>query len=203
MVKHEIAPKPLIITDYRIIKTVGSGSTGKVKLAEHVLTKEQVAIKMIPRLRTTKNQKSKESIVSRERRILREAATLYLLEHPNIVGLKDMLITEDYFFLIFEYIKGEELLDHIVARKKLSEGKARNYFAQLLSAVAYCHANGVVHRDLKIENVLIVSKTLNKAHPTPMYQVGRFRIVKLLSSKGETDDVLWIIVFCCSRTVVR
>ena len=156
-VKRELVPKPSIVSDYRIIKTVGTGSTGKVKLAEHVLTKEQVAIKMIPRIRSTRHQKSKETIVSRERRILREAATLYLLEHSNIVGLKDLLVTEDYFFLLFEYIQGEELLDHIVARKKLSERRAKNYFAQLLGAVAYCHANGVVHRDLKIENILIVS----------------------------------------------
>ena len=136
---------------------------------------------------------------------MREAATLYLLEHPNIVGLKDLLITEDYFFLIFEYIKGEELLDHIVARKKLSEGRARNYFAQLLSAVSYCHANGVVHRDLKIENVLIVSTNVQTEHIIRQQcdQVGRFWTLQFLPSKREIDDLLWIIVLCCSRIVVR
>lgn len=153
--------EPQIICDYRILKTIGSGSTGKVKLAEHVRTGKRVAIKIVPRLLTTRNQKSKEPIVSRERRILREAAILFLAEHPGIVRLHDFLVTEDCFCLFFEHIDGKELLDHIVDKGRLSERRAKNYFAQLLSVVAYCHANGIVHRDLKIENVLITRLDLS------------------------------------------
>lgn len=156
--------EPQIICDYRILKTIGSGSTGKVKLAEHVRTGKRVAIKIVPRLLTTRSQKSKESIVSRERRILREAAILFLAEHPGIVRLHDFLVTEDCFCLFFEHIDGKELLDHIVDKGRLSERRAKSYFAQLLSIIAYCHANGIVHRDLKIENILITR--LDVSDPT-------------------------------------
>ena len=155
--------EPSRLCQYKLGTVIGTGSTGKVRLGIHQTSKRQVAIKIIPRLHSTAKQKSKESIVSRERRILREGTILHLIRHPHIVHMEDMIVEDDFFALILEYIPGEELLEHIVQRKRLSERRARQYFGQLLSAVAYCHRYGIVHRDLKIENILITEP--NSEHP--------------------------------------
>lgn len=144
------------IGDYQVIRTIGSGSTGKVKLAVNLNSGQKVAVKIISRKYIQEPGKnSKETPASRRRRILREAAILNLASHPNIVRLHDLYVTDEYYCMIFEYVDGGQMLDYIISHGKLAEPAARRFFAQLLSAVSYCHANGIVHRDLKIENVLI------------------------------------------------
>lgn len=144
------------IGDYQIIRTIGSGSTGKVKLGVNIRTQRKVAIKIISRKYINDpNKKSKETPSSRKRRILREAAILNLAHHPNIVRLYDLYVTEEYYCMVFEYVDGGQMLDYIITHGKMTEEQAQKFFLQLLSAVSYCHENGIVHRDLKIENVLI------------------------------------------------
>lgn len=148
------------IGDYDLIRTIGSGSTGKVKLAVNRVTKEKLAVKIVPRRQLDPSKKpSRETVQSRERRILREAAILNLIDHRHIVKLRDFLITTDYFCMFFEYVDGVQLLDYIISHRKLKEKQARAFFRQILSAVDYCHRNSIVHRDLKIENILVNSKT--------------------------------------------
>lgn len=147
------------IGDYQIIRTIGSGSTGKVKLGINLRTQRKVAIKIISRKYINDpGKKSKETPASRKRRILREAAILNLAHHPNIVRLYDLYITEEYYCMVFEYVDGAQMLDFIINQGKMKESQAQKFFSQLLSAVSYCHENGIVHRDLKIENVLIDSE---------------------------------------------
>jgi serine/threonine protein kinase len=152
------------IGDYTFIRTLGSGSTGKVKLAKHKITGELIAIKIVNRRKirlaveaSKKSQKRHESVEHKENRILREALIMHLMNHQNIVKLKDFLTTSDWFIMLFEYVEGVQLLDFIVSNSKLKERTARKLFRQLLSAVYYTHKNSVVHRDLKIENILIRS----------------------------------------------
>lgn len=154
------------IGDYQLVRTIGVGSTGKVKQAINIRTKEQVAIKIIPRAKYqsqnvsfSKPNSSKDNPKIKEQRIMREAAILHLINHRHIVKLLDFLVGEEYFCMIFEYIEGMQLLDYIVKHKRLKETEARRIFKQILSAVDYCHQNGIVHRDLKIENILIEKKS--------------------------------------------
>lgn len=153
------------IGPYDLIKTIGSGSTGKVKLAVQRETGERMAVKIVPRRPLesagTVNRKTptKETTQARERRILREAAILNLIDHRSIVKLRDFLITPDYFCLFFEYVEGVQLLDYIIMHGKLRERRACSIFRQILSAVDYCHHYSIVHRDLKIENILVEERT--------------------------------------------
>ena len=107
--------------DYTLTKTLGSGSTGKVRLGIHRETGQKVAVKIVwrgekPRTSASgREKKSKESQASRERRIMREAALLNVLHHPNIVQLHDLLVMPDFFALFFEHVEGGQMLDYIMA----------------------------------------------------------------------------------------
>ncbi|KAG7085501.1 hypothetical protein E1B28_003063 [Marasmius oreades] len=154
-----------ILGDYTLTKTLGAGSMGKVKLATHNLTGEQLAVKILPRAApqpahtngvtpdAVSRQASKDA--SKEIRTLREAALSMLLHHPYIAGMREMIIHQHHYYMVFEYISGGQMLDYIISHGRLRERVARKFARQIASALDYCHRNNVVHRDLKIENILI------------------------------------------------
>ncbi|KAJ9156944.1 Non-specific serine/threonine protein kinase [Coniochaeta hoffmannii] len=143
-------------------KTIGAGSMGKVKLAKKEDSNEQVACKIIPRLSPDDGQHSRaereRADQSKEIRTAREAAIVTLLNHPHICGLRDVVRTNYHWYMLFEYVNGGQMLDYIISHGKLKEKQARKFSRQIASALDYCHRNSIVHRDLKIENILI-SKT--------------------------------------------
>lgn len=77
------------------------------------------------------------------------------LKHPNIVRLYDVIETDKYIGIILEYASGGELFDHILAHRYLRERDAAKLFSQLISGVWYIHQKKIVHRDLKLENLLL------------------------------------------------
>lgn len=130
------------IGPYKILKTIGVGSFSRVQLAKHEPTGQKVAIKVLPRASLGAAQQ-------------REIEILKFLEHPNIIRIYEVVYTDDYVYMVVEYVAGGELFDYLVDHKHLSEGQARLFFQQLISAVEYCHARRVVHRDIKPENLLL------------------------------------------------
>ena len=75
--------------------------------------------------------------------------------HPSIVQLYEILATESHVWLVSELCSGGELFDYLVERGRFPEAEARRLFGELVVAVGYLHRHGVVHRDLKLENVLL------------------------------------------------
>ncbi|KAK5937941.1 Serine/threonine-protein kinase [Knufia obscura] len=142
---------------WQLGKTIGQGSMGKVKVARNAETGETVAIKIIPRQSTDENgnPKDERSDRSKEIRTAREAAMATLLDHPYICGMRDVQRTNYHWYMLFEYVDGGQMLDYIIAHGRLKEKQARKFGRQIASALDYCHRNSIVHRDLKIENILI------------------------------------------------
>ncbi|CCG83543.1 putative Serine/threonine protein kinase Kin1 [Taphrina deformans PYCC 5710] len=137
---------------------------GKVKLARHHVTGEQVAVKIIPRIKLRDpnikdpkdpDNKKRDHDESKEIRTIREAAISTLLQHPYICGMRDLMIMSHHYYMLFEYVDGGQMLDYIISHGKLKEKGARKFARQIASALDYCHYNSIVHRDLKIENILI------------------------------------------------
>ena len=127
---------------------MGEGEFGKVKMGWKKEGGVQVAIKLIRRESLGNNP-------NRLPKIYREIAILRGLQHPNIVRLHEMVETERHIGIILEYASGGELFDYILNHRYLKDNAARRLFAQLVSGVGYLHKRGIVHRDLKLENLLL------------------------------------------------
>ena len=133
---------------YILGQTLGEGEFGKVKLGWKKDGSVQVAIKMIRREVLGSNP-------SRLPKIYREISILRGLSHPNIVRLHEMVETDRHIGIIMEYASGGELFEYILNNRYLRDNSARRLFAQLVSGVGYLHKKGIVHRDLKLENLLL------------------------------------------------
>ncbi|CAL8102048.1 unnamed protein product [Calicophoron daubneyi] len=131
---------------YRLLRTIGKGNFAKVKLAIHMATGAEVAIKII-------NKTVMDSTLLK--RLKREITIMKVTNHPNIVRLLEIIENEDVLCLVMEYASGGEIFDYLVANGRMREKEARIKFRQLISAIQYCHSKRIVHRDLKAENILL------------------------------------------------
>jgi len=134
-------------TKYTLLKShadnLGSGGYGSVVRAKKSSTGEVVAAKVI----STNRQKLSA--------IKKEVSVMALLSHSNIIALHDAEQIGNNFFIYMELAEGGELFTRVINSGSLSEPEALKYYKQLMSAVEHMHALGVVHRDLKLENILL------------------------------------------------
>ncbi|OTF76089.1 serine/threonine-protein kinase SIK3-like protein, partial [Euroglyphus maynei] len=127
----------------------GKGNFAVVKLARHTIINLEVAIKVISRKSLEADQLRK---LNREIDIMKRVGS-----HRNIVRLYQVMQSDRHVMLVTEYCKGGELFEHLKNKGPMSESNSRFYFHQIVDAVKYLHSNGIVHRDLKTENLLFTS----------------------------------------------
>ncbi|MBN3279784.1 NUAK1 kinase, partial [Polyodon spathula] len=132
---------------YELLETLGKGTYGKVKKAVERATGKTVAIKSIRKDRITDELDRVH--------IQREIEIMSSLRHPNIIRINEVFESKDKILIVMENASRGELYDYVNDRHWIPEPEARRFFRQLTSAVHYCHKNGVVHRDLKLENILL------------------------------------------------
>uniref|UniRef100_A0A8C2GAR0 non-specific serine/threonine protein kinase n=1 Tax=Cyprinus carpio TaxID=7962 RepID=A0A8C2GAR0_CYPCA len=132
---------------YELLETLGRGTYGKVKKAIERHSGREVAIKSIRKEKI----KDEQDMVH----IRREIEIMSSLRHPHIISIYEVFENKDKIVIVMEYASKGELYDYISERRRLTERETRHFFRQIVSAVHYCHKNGVVHRDLKLENVLL------------------------------------------------
>ncbi|XP_054472469.1 NUAK family SNF1-like kinase 2 [Anoplopoma fimbria] len=131
---------------YEFLETLGKGTYGKVKKAKE-RSGRLVAIKSI------RKEKIKDELDLVH--IRREIEIMSSLCHPHIITIYEVFENKDKIVIVMEYASRGDLYDYICDKKNISEREARHFFRQIVSAVHYCHQNGIVHRDLKLENILV------------------------------------------------
>jgi serine/threonine protein kinase/tetratricopeptide (TPR) repeat protein len=140
---------PERISHYRILNKIGAGGMGEVYLAEDTHLNRKVAIKFL----------SSESVANEEarKRLIREAQAVARLDHPNICVIHEVAEEDGRSFIVMQYIEGETLAS------RLREGppelkESLDVAVQLADAVSEAHSQGVLHRDLKPQNIMITSR---------------------------------------------
>ena len=137
------------IGDYEIIKTIGEGTFGKVKLAKNIPTNELVAIKILEKAKLN----DKEDLNN----IMKEIKFLKTFNHINIISLYEIIETEMNYYIIMEYAENE-LFSYIVENNYLDEETASFFFIQIIFSIEYIHKKKkIAHRDLKPENILLTN----------------------------------------------
>ncbi|CAJ1050953.1 NUAK family SNF1-like kinase 2 [Xyrichtys novacula] len=131
---------------YEFLETLGKGTYGKVKKAKE-RSGRLVAIKSIRKEKI----KDEQDLVH----IRREIEIMSTLSHPHIITIFEVFENKDKIVIVMEYASRGDLYDYICDKRNISEREARHFFRQIVSAVHYCHQNGIVHRDLKLENILL------------------------------------------------
>ena len=159
------------LSHYTILEPLGKGGMGEVYLADDLKLKRRVALKVLPR-ELLQNEE-------RKKRFIQEARAAAAIEHPNIAAIYDVDEADGLSFIAMEYVRGTSLTSHL-AKGRLSIDRALHIAGQVADALAKVHERGVVHRDLKPDNVLISEEGYVK--------LIDFGLAKLLEAPFDEED---------------
>ena len=159
-----------------LAKLIGQGGMGAVYLAQQARPSRNVAVKvLLPNV--SMNSKEYEAFLVRFRR---EADVIARLEHINIVPIYEYGEQEGLAYLVLPYLSGGSLRDLLAHRGSISLTETATYLDQASSALAYAHAHGVIHRDIKPNNLLI--------HNDGRLVLADFGIARIMQDTGKTID---------------
>lgn len=139
--------KQMSIDDFTMLKVLGKGAFGKVMLAKRKKTGEVFAIKIL-----------KKSMVLEKNELahtLTESNILAKCQHPFLTELKFSFQTTDLLLFVMEYVNGGEIFFHLYHDKRFSEDRTRFYVGEIALALRYLHKQGIIYRDLKLENLML------------------------------------------------
>ena len=172
----------LFLDNYDVIRQLGKGGYGKVYEVKNKKSGDIRACKHLSKL-SLKNLEKFE----------REIEILIRSDHPNIIKLYEVFESQRSLYLVMEECKGGEIFDriiqHIQKKEMYSEKDAATIFQQVMSAIEYCHNNGICHRDLKPENILYLNEGAEKDNPIKVIDFGLSQVIssdKKLSTKVGT-----------------
>jgi calcium-dependent protein kinase len=131
---------------YKLLQKIGEGGFGVVHKAVCLSSLEERAIKVI----ALKNYSCLQ-----KKLILNEVAMLLKIDHPNIIKVYEVIEFELTFYIVTEYCDAGSLCDYLLKHKKPGEQFARNVMQKLLSAVRYLHSKCIIHRDIKLDNIVV------------------------------------------------
>jgi MAP/microtubule affinity-regulating kinase len=134
---------------YKFVKLIGKGAFGKVMLGVHKLTGKQVAIKTIDKVHLVDDFSRKK--------LLREIYILKKIKHINVIRLLEVFETQNQVLMVMEYAGSGDLLHYVKEKKFLTEKQAKPIFRQVVYGLAHIHSRNVVHRDIKLDNILLDS----------------------------------------------
>ncbi|PPA72099.1 Stk1 family PASTA domain-containing Ser/Thr kinase [Jeotgalibacillus proteolyticus] len=132
---------------YKILRTIGGGGMANVYLAHDMILDRDVAVKVL-RL----DYVNEKDLM---KRFQREAQSATSLTHPNIVGMYDVGDEDNQYFLVMEFVEGLTLKEYIQENSPVPLEDAVRIMTQLTSAISHAHDNGIIHRDIKPQNILV------------------------------------------------
>lgn len=148
---REYNEPPVTTTDfYKIGRMLGKGAFGKVNLGMHKLARKLVAIKSMNK-QFLNDERSK-------RKVMQEVSIIKRTRHPNVVKLYETFESEKHILFSMEMCAGGDLLNYVRKRRKLKEPVAKILFKQIIEAIGYIHTRNIVHRDIKLDNILLDGK---------------------------------------------
>lgn len=168
---------------------LGKGGFASVRAGTDTRTGERVAVKVIER-----------NTLNPDERIKQEIRAFRRLQHRSIVRYRDHFVTPRHVYICMELVTGGEIYDKLEKCGKFPEDRAREYFRQLVEGVEYCHAAGLCHRDLKLENLLVhadgslkitdfgFSKSFTKQNPKTVVGTALYVAPEVVLQEGSVYD---------------
>jgi len=165
---------------YALGEELGRGRFSIVRCATHLKENVGYAVKEVEN-ESLDDEENLEALET-EIKILRK------LRHPHIVNLKEVVLTDDYTYIIMELLSGGELFNRIVEKVCFPEAEAKDLFAQILTSMQYLHSLDIVHRDVKPENILYVSEGSTKVKLIDFGYAGIWKAEQPLTGLCGTPD---------------
>ena len=155
---------------YRIVKIIGIGGMAVVFEAADLIHKRKVAVKVL------RDEFAKDT--QAVKRFINESKAVAMLSHPNIVKIYDISVKEELKYIVMEHINGITLKNYMDQKGVLSMREVIAFSEQILRALEHAHSKGIVHRDIKLQNIMLLENGIIK--------VTDFGIAKLPNAETVT-----------------